>query len=142
MSSPEHPYPPPDAPVTAEFGPFCPGLPADLPVPDLEVHVDVRTPAAHILRVVGELDIATAPLLRTAVAEVLSARPARIVLDLSSVRFLGSAGLAALLDAVQGGERLGVVVCVSAASKAVHRILQLTGVAELVGCEIVDAGGG
>jgi anti-anti-sigma factor len=117
-----------------EFGPFRPELPADLPVPDLVVHVDVCTPAVQVLRVVGELDVATAPILRTAVGEVLSARPARVVLDLAHVRFLGSAGLAALLDAVLCGERLGVVVCVSAASRAVRRILQLTGVAELFGC--------
>jgi anti-sigma B factor antagonist len=95
------------------------------------LHVD-RRPATQILRVVGELDIATAPTLRTAVAEAPAARPARLVLDLSRVRFLGSAGLAALLDAVQRGERLGVVGYVSVASKAVHRILQLTDVADLL----------
>jgi anti-anti-sigma factor len=136
VSPPEQPHPQRGALDTAEleFGPFRPGLPAHLPVPDLVVHTDVRTAAAHVLRVVGELDIATAPILRTAVTEVLSARPARVVLDLSHVRFLGSAGLAALLDAVQRGERYGVVVCVSAASRAVNRILQLTGVSELLGC--------
>ncbi len=135
-SSPEQPHPQGGAPDAAElgFGPFRPGIPAQLPVPDLVVHVDARTPAAQVLRAIGELDIATAPILRTAVAEALAARPARVVLDLSHVRFLGSAGLAALLDAVQRGERLGVVVCVSAASRAVHRILQLTGMAELLGC--------
>lgn len=136
MSSPEQPHPQRavlDA-AELEFAPFRPGLPAHLPVPELMVCVDARTAAVQILRVVGELDIATAPILRTAVAEALAARPARVVLDLSHVRFLGSAGLAALLDAVQRGERLGVVVCVSAASRAVHRILQLAGVAELFGC--------
>jgi anti-anti-sigma factor len=136
VSSPEHPHPQCGAPDAAElkFGTFHPELPAHLPVPELVVHVEMCAPAAHILRVVGELDIATAPILQTKVAEVLSARPARVVLDLSHIRFLGSAGLAALLDAVQRGERLGVVVCVSAVSRAVRRILQLTGVAELLGC--------
>jgi anti-sigma B factor antagonist len=136
VSLPDQPHPQHGALDAAEpeFGPFRPGLPAHLPVPDLVVHMEVRIPAAQILRVVGELDIATAPSLRTTVDEVLSTRPGRVVLDLSHVRFLSSAGLAALLDAVQRGERLGVVVSVSAASRAVRRILELTGVAELLGC--------
>ena len=60
--------------------------------------------SAVLITVVGEVDNATAPQLRTAVAEAL--RPAGgqdkagvAVIDLTRVSFLGSAGLSVLVDA-------------------------------------------
>ena len=51
-----------------------------------------------MLHVIGELDTLTAPLLAVRLAEQQSAVP-KLVVDLSEVSFLGSAGLAALVEA-------------------------------------------
>jgi anti-anti-sigma factor len=50
-----------------------------------------------VLHVVGELDTLTAPLLAVRLAEQQAAVP-KLVVDLSEVSFLGSAGLAALVE--------------------------------------------
>ncbi|WP_369198959.1 STAS domain-containing protein [Streptomyces djakartensis] len=48
------------------------------------------------LRLVGELDIATVPLLHHALTAVLSERPHRLCLDLTHLTFCDKAGLQAL----------------------------------------------
>lgn len=65
-----------------------------------ELGVKVEEPASgvRVVRVDGELDMLTAPVLRTALLEQLAAAPGHLVLDLSDVRFLGSNGLAVLVE--------------------------------------------
>ena len=72
--------------------------------PDLAVQLlrlAVRYPAAGVCVVVidGELDMLTAPRLEACVREQLAAVPIHLILDLESVRFLGSSGLSCLLRA-------------------------------------------
>ena len=81
---------------------------------------------AVILEVGGEVDMFTVPLLRAPVIKALRSRPPVLVLDLSAVRFLGSSGLAILIEAQQlAGDhtRLRVV----ADAPATLRPLQVTG---------------
>jgi anti-anti-sigma factor len=57
-----------------------------------------------VLHVAGELDMLGAPVLAECVAEILRAGPPTLVVDLTEVDFLGSAGLAAMVEA---GQRAG-----------------------------------
>lgn len=81
---------------------------------------------AVVLHVSGEVDTLTAPMLSERIADTLPSANL-LVLDLSSVTFLGSAGLAALVaakdDAQQQGRRL-TLVC---GSRIVTRALEATG---------------
>lgn len=80
---------------------------------------------AVVLAVAGEVDLLTAPQLQEALTLALENRPKTLVVDLSKVEFMGSAGLAALVGAHQSaGEhtRLRVV----AATTATLRPLQVT----------------
>ena len=82
-----------------------------------------------VLEVGGEVDLLTAPLLRDAVTKSLHDHPQVFVLDLLAVRFLGSSGLAVLLEAQQlAGEhtRLRVV----ADGPTTRRPLDVTGLAQ------------
>lgn len=54
---------------------------------------------AQVLTVEGTVDIRTAARLSEAVTEVMARRPARVVIDLTAVDFLASAGLHVLLVA-------------------------------------------
>lgn len=52
-----------------------------------------------VLTVAGAVDMLTAPLLSEAVLQALTERPAGVVVDLSKVDFLGSAGMTVLVAA-------------------------------------------
>lgn len=76
----------------------------------------------------GEIDMVTAPALRDAVDLLLTQRPPALVIDLGSVRFLGSSGIEVLVATTQAAERTGVVLAVVAATHAVLRALEVSGV--------------
>ncbi|HEU5473613.1 MAG TPA: DUF6292 family protein [Actinophytocola sp.] len=59
----------------------------------------VRDASATVLHVTGEVDMATETILLAAVAEALTQRPPVLVIDLTDVTFLASAGLHVLLHA-------------------------------------------
>jgi anti-sigma B factor antagonist len=72
---------------------------ADVPEPVLAVDITATwlDQATLVLAVAGDLDAATAPRMRDEVAVILAARPLRVVLDLTGVRFLSSAGVTELV---------------------------------------------
>ncbi|HWC38071.1 MAG TPA: STAS domain-containing protein [Acidimicrobiales bacterium] len=78
-----------------------------------------------VLSVQGELDMATAPELRTALAR-LANRKCDVVVDLSRVTFMDSSGIRVLLDAHQSMVRVDGRFALGAASRAVTRALKLT----------------
>jgi anti-sigma B factor antagonist len=75
---------------------------ADTPQPPWKLSVQ-RYPAVGICAVVveGDLDLLTGPLLEQCVRQQLRAGPAHLIVDLESVRFVGSSGLNRLLRARQ-----------------------------------------
>jgi anti-sigma B factor antagonist len=67
-----------------------------------------------VLRVTGELDLTTAPLLGTAADEELAGRPSALTVDLSPTTFLDSSGARALSQLARRAATDGVklqVVC-------------------------------
>ncbi|WP_280483215.1 STAS domain-containing protein [Nocardia cyriacigeorgica] len=56
---------------------------------------------ATVLTVTGEVDLATAPALENAIDAALGSEPAGLIIDLTAVTFLASAGMAALVAAHQ-----------------------------------------
>jgi anti-anti-sigma factor len=86
----------------------------------------------RVLQVAGEIDLATAPALAQALADAET--ESRLVLDLTDVEFLDSAGLHVLLaaarDRAAAGHRFGVI---SPLGSAPRRLIDLTGVADAVG---------
>jgi anti-sigma B factor antagonist len=87
-------------------------------------------PAVRVLHVVGELDTLTAPLLAVRLAEQQSAVH-KLVVDLSEVSFLGSAGLAALVEAKDAADRHGGELLVVPGSRIAKRALEATGLLSL-----------
>lgn len=82
--------------------------------------------SAAVLALSGDLDLATAPQLTAAVAAASSERPPMLVLDLTEVDFLASAGLTVLLASWREAPE-GTQVRIVAASRATLRTMQLTG---------------
>jgi anti-sigma B factor antagonist len=75
--------------------------PADIaapsqPVDDMSTAVTTIDDTA-VLAVAGNVDLLTAPALREAVRHVLDTRPAALIIDLTHVQFLASAGMQVLV---------------------------------------------
>ena len=83
-----------------------------------------------LLRVSGELDLASSPALEQELDRAVAQSPTLIIIDLRELEFIDSTGLSVLIRAHQraqeGGHRLGIVN----GSRQVRRLLTLTGVAE------------
>jgi anti-sigma B factor antagonist len=84
----------------------------------------------RVLHVVGEIDTLTAPLLRSRLSQELR-DVTLLVLDLSEVTFLGSAGLAALVAAKDEAAAADVTLRLVPGSRIVTRALEATGLLPL-----------
>jgi anti-sigma B factor antagonist len=65
-----------------------------------------------VLAIRGELDMSSSAAFKCAISEALAGRPQALVIDLSDVEFLGSAGISVLLEArdrVGDGDQFAVV---------------------------------
>lgn len=90
-----------------------------------------RVGEATVVRVCGEIDMLTTPMLSSSIAEQFESNPAVLVLDLSGVHFLGSSGLAALVTARDEAERRNLPLRLVSDGHAVLRPLTATGLTEL-----------
>jgi anti-sigma B factor antagonist len=86
--------------------------------------------STRVLRASGEIDILSAPALRDVLLTALDAVPS-VVLDLSEVSFLGSSGLAVLVEAREQAQRDGRQLRLVRPSRIVARALEATGLLEL-----------
>jgi anti-anti-sigma factor len=93
----------------------------------LTVDIDARG-SAVVVSVGGELDLATVPVLRDRLAslESASSSPDPLVIDLSSVTFIGSAGLALLVEVHNRCSERGMSLAIVAAGSVVPRAIQVT----------------
>ena len=81
----------------------------------------------------GDIDAYTAPLLRSVLdSQLRRGRPtAPLVIDLTGVQFLGSAGLAALVETQKAANARGIDLRLIATTRAVTRVLEVTGLVQL-----------
>jgi anti-sigma B factor antagonist len=74
----------------------------------------------------GEVDIATAPELKSYLDKILLADPRRVVLNLSGIPFIDAAGLGALVQFKERAERQRTALLLADVPAAVLRLLRLT----------------
>jgi anti-sigma B factor antagonist len=86
--------------------------------------------AAVRVRPIGELDLATVPLVEAQLAELWSVGFTRIVLDLREVSFLDSTGLRLLLAWHAHSAADGMLFGVISGPPAVQRVLEVAGVVD------------
>jgi anti-anti-sigma factor len=102
-------------------------VPAKDPITTSVSHDD----GVAVLTVSGEIDLATIPAFEAAIADALTQRPTALIVDLSAVDFLASAGLQALVAArenVSGVAGFAVV----ADGPATSRPIELTGLDQIL----------
>jgi anti-anti-sigma factor len=89
-----------------------------------------RAGDAVVLAVSGEIDLTTAAELDAHTSRVLQDRPQVLVIDLTEVTFLGSAGMSSLVAAGRDGGDTSVRIVASGAATA--RPMQLVGLDQLL----------
>lgn len=102
------------------------GLHVETHVEDFGVDV-VRDGTHEVVVVRGELDIATAPLLRAALDTVQARSPQRVDIDLSGVTFLDAYAMTTLVAARRRLGARGATLVLNRPSQIARRVLELTG---------------
>lgn len=80
-----------------------------------------------IAAVSGEIDIASAPILRERLLDLLQPHASQIIVDLSGVTFCDASALAVLVGVGRRAGLLGGVLRLAAPTPLVSRLLRLTG---------------
>jgi anti-sigma B factor antagonist len=97
----------------------------------LEVFGDGKQP---LVRITGEIDVTTAPLVRSQLANLVDSGAQRILLDLDGVHFIDSTGLGVLVGTLRRlQEERGGRVRVEAVQDRVRRIFEITGLGPMFG---------
>lgn len=102
--------------VTGDFG-----LPPTFDV--TEESVDERT---HVIAVRGELDLSAASAFSGPLLAAIDGGKTRVVVDLSEVVFIGSNGLATLLNGLRRLTRRGGRLAIATANPTVLRMFEVT----------------
>lgn len=95
------------------------------PVADTMTTTVASQDGATVLTVAGEVDLATAPALESSIEAILNGKPAALIIDLTAVSFLASAGMAVLVATHQrAGDATAIAVV--ADGPATSRQLRMT----------------
>lgn len=84
-----------------------------------------------VLEVGGEVDMVTSPHLRSAVLDQFAAGTELVVLDLDGVTFLGTSGLAVLIEVREAAHAAGVELRIACTARRVLRPLSIAGLVPL-----------
>jgi anti-sigma B factor antagonist len=88
-------------------------------------------PGTILLRVGGEVDMLSSPTLRDSIASALSGTHQRLIVDLDHVEFLGTSGLAALVEARASAEQSNTELWLACSRRQVLRPLRIAGLIQL-----------
>jgi anti-sigma B factor antagonist len=100
--------------------------------------ITVTPTAGGRIAVAGEVDCSTAPQLAACLESVLAAAPPEVVVDLTEVTFMDSAGLHTLVTAHGQATGRGVPLRIRVATRAVLRPIQVTGLEHVLDIERVQ----
>jgi len=98
---------------------------ADHRTPPLTVRVRA-VPEAVVVAAAGDLDLGTAPVLRTRARAALAGKPGALIVDLGGITFCGSAGLQVIAELVTETTAAGLPFTVVTDQRPVLRALQIT----------------
>lgn len=85
-----------------------------------------------VVAVGGELDMATAPQLQEQITDLLDKGRNRLVFDLSELSFCDSTGLSVFVRAKNSCDEAGGEVRIAAPQRGVMRILEVSGLVEVL----------
>lgn len=95
---------------------------------EFSAEVDPETP--HVLRVSGEVDIATVDDFLARARRALEGSPTMLEIDVAAVSFIDSSGLGALVRLRDEAGAAGKTIQLTHVPRQVTRVLELTGLSE------------
>src|SRR3954454_9523957 len=98
--------------------------------PGLQIRTEGDASESAALVLAGELDLASAGLLDTAIAELCADGAERIVLELGELEFMDSTGLRSVLVGAELCKVNGCELLIGATSTQVERLFDISGVGE------------
>ena len=81
---------------------------------------------SNVLPLKGEIDLHVSPSVTASLNEMIAKRPERLVVDLSEVSYIDSAGLAALIGAMQKVEDYGGKFALAGLQETVRSIFEIS----------------
>ncbi|HEV8296207.1 MAG TPA: STAS domain-containing protein [Acidimicrobiales bacterium] len=88
-----------------------------------------------VVRLIGELDLQSAPRVRTAMASVHGGHTDRVVVDLEGLSYMDSVGIGLLVSSRQRLESEGRHLSLRNPAPPIRRLLQITGLEDYLGLE-------
>jgi anti-sigma B factor antagonist len=98
----------------------------------LELTVRYPAESVAVLTVTGEIDVDSAPALRTRALELIRQGSPHVVLDLEPVEFCDSSGLNTMIGILRYAKDRHGSLCLAAAPPHLVRLLDITGVGVLI----------
>lgn len=85
-----------------------------------------RQTPSNVLPLKGEVDLHVSPTVTAALNEMIDKKPKRLVVDLTEVSYIDSAGLAALIQAMQRVEGYGGKFMLAGLQETVRSIFEIS----------------
>ena len=85
-----------------------------------------RQDRSNVVPLKGEIDLHVSPTVTAALNDVIDKKPERLVVDLSDVSYIDSAGLAALIQAMQKVEGYGGKFMLAGLQETVRSIFEIS----------------
>lgn len=115
----------PEAKKTDDVGPSSTADPSGLEV------IVTGADSVHEIRLVGELDMATAPLLREELVRLISGGATLITVDMGDLAFIDSTGLSVLITAVKRLRLHEGDMALRSPTASTRKVLEITGLDEV-----------
>ena len=80
----------------------------------------------NVLPLQGEIDLHVSPVVTASLTAMIEKRPERLVVDLSEVTYIDSAGLAALIEAMQKVEGYGGKFLLAGLQETVRSVFEIS----------------
>ena len=112
---------------------YGPPLQPEVPFDQLRVAVSEPLPGVLVVSPVGEVDVATASVLRRAGQQAVEIASRAVVVDLDGLTFCGSTGLVLLLECRDAAVAAGLTFGTAGGPPIVRRVLDITGLNRLLG---------
>jgi anti-anti-sigma factor len=87
--------------------------------------------ADHEVRLLGELDMATAEDLRAELARLTDEGATTVTIDMSDLAFIDSTGLSVLIAAFKGLQERGGTMTLRSPNPSARKVLEITGLARI-----------
>lgn len=104
--------------------------------PIFSLSVSYAGAGRSVVAAAGELDIASAPQLLSAIAALRQPQTSAVAIDLSALTFIDSSGINALRAAVRAANARGVGAIVASPSRRVQKVLELVRLGDVLPLEL------